>query len=91
VSTRWRTVEADAGTVRVEEYGTDAFRVYRAPRLAGDDAIGSFVVEGAEHGVPVWIWWAGDDEDSDQGGATSENEAIAAILSYTASRGESQS
>ena len=75
----------------MEEYGTDAFRVYRAPRLPGDDPIGSFAVEGAEHGVPVWIWWAGDDKDSDQGGATSENEALIAILRYTASRGGSSS
>jgi hypothetical protein len=91
VSTRWRTVETEAGTVRVEEIGTDSFRVYRAPRLPGDDAIGSFVIDGAEHGAAWWTWWAGDNDDSDQGGAASEKEAIAAILSYTASRGGSSS
>jgi hypothetical protein len=86
VSTRWRTVETDAGTVRVEKIGPDSFRVYPGPRFPGDDAIGSFGVDGAEHGVPWWTWWAGDDEASDQGVAASENEALVAILRYTASR-----
>lgn len=86
VSTRWRSVETDAGTVRVEEIGPDSFRVYHGPRFPGDGAIGSFVVDGTGHGVPWWTWWAGDDGASDQGGAASENEALVAILRYTASR-----
>jgi hypothetical protein len=86
VSKRWRTLETEAGTVLVEEIGPDSFRVYGGRRFPGDEPIGSFGVDGAEHGIPWWTWWAGDDVASDQGGAASENDAVIAILRFTTSR-----
>jgi hypothetical protein len=83
---RWRTVETEAGAARLEADSPEGVRVYRG-RFAGDDAIGSITVDGLEHGDPTWTWWTGDRTDQDGiGSAASEEEAVAALLRYTALR-----